>query len=220
MAELIRHTHPFEIGIDEAGRGCLAGPVVAASFMPGPDFVPPKGLNDSKKMSEKAREYCFDYLVDKYVDRMGIGMVHAYVIDKVNILNATMGAMRNAVGSNPSFMRGYASAWAGCEALLLVDGNTFRPMHYPGYYGTEPWYVAHETVVKGDGKYLSIAAASVVAKVTRDRHMRELAKDSRYAVYGWAKNKAYCTPDHIRAVIEHGRSDQHRVTFKVPGYDK
>ncbi len=220
MAELIRHTNPFEIGIDEAGRGCLAGPVVAASFMPGPDFVPPKGLNDSKKMSEKAREYCFDYLVDKYVDRMGIGMTHADVIDKVNILKATMGAMHNAVTGNPGFMAGYHNGWKDFRVLLLVDGNRFERMWYPGLYGMNGQFVSHETVVKGDGKYLSIAAASVIAKVTRDRHMKKLAEDAKYAPYGWAKNKAYCTPDHIAAIIQHGKSDQHRMTFKVPGYDK
>jgi ribonuclease HII len=81
-------------------------------------------------------------------------------------------------------------------------------------------FVTHETVVKGDGKYLSIAAASVIAKVTRDRHMKELAKDPKYSMYNWEKNKSYCTPDHIRAIIEHGKSDRHRMTFKVPGYDK
>lgn len=218
MGNLIIHAHPYAIGVDEAGRGCLAGPVVAASFMPGHDFIPPKGLNDSKKMSPKAREYCYEYLVDNYVDRMGVAMTHADVIDRINILRATIAAMCNSITSNPAFMRGYSTGWNGYDVLLLIDGNTFTQQYnYPGF---PSWIVPYQTVVKGDGKYVNIAAASVIAKVTRDRYIVELSKDPRYAAYGWEKNKSYCTPDHMAAIIKHGKSDLHRMTFKVPGYDK
>ena len=218
MKELIRHTNVFEIGVDEAGRGCLAGPVVAASFMPGPAFVPPKGLNDSKKMTEKAREYCYEYAVEHYGDRIGVGMTHHDVIDRINILRATMGAMNNAVVSNPTFKRQYATRWQVTVAhniLLLIDGNRFERMVAPV---TDEDLVSVETVIKGDSIYQSIAMASVIAKVTRDRHIVELAKLPAYEMYGWDKNKGYGTSEHVAAIIKYGRSDLHRKTFRVPGY--
>ena len=208
---MIRHENVHEIGIDEAGRGCLAGPVIAASFCPGVEFVPPKGLNDSKKMSHKQRQYCYEYVIDNYPEKFGIGNVPADRIDQVNILNATMQAMQLAVEHNPEYMRGYLNGFTGFT--LLVDGNQFKPFNY---FNTET-PVKYETVVKGDSKFESIAMASVMAKVYRDVLMDLYAKLPQYEMYGWDKNKSYCTPDHIAAVLKYGRSDLHRKTFRVPG---
>lgn len=183
----------IEAGTDAAGSGPGAGPVVAAAVILPEGFFHPK-LNDSKKMSEKAREEVYEYLMSSPGIIYGIGQIEAEEIDSINILQAAIKSMHQAIGrltTRPEF--------------LIVDGNQFKP------YST----IQHECIVKGDGKYASIAAASVIAKVTRDRLMIEL--DKKFPGYGWAKNKGYLTAEHIEAIKKLGKNDQHRKTFHVPG---
>ena len=219
MTELIRENIDgmYQIGIDEAGRGALAGPVVAASFMDMNDFRAPKGLNDSKKMSARQRDYCYDYVIAEYPDRFGIGCVDNNRIDQINILKATMQAMQLAVEHNPSFMKGYAHGWDKFGSYLMVDGNYFESFDYPGWHDRK---IPYSTVVKGDSKYENIAMASVMAKVFRDRLMCQMSRHEFYSKYNWDRNKGYGTADHIAMIIQHGKSQMHRQTFKVPGYDK
>ncbi|MCB0506213.1 MAG: ribonuclease HII [Cyclobacteriaceae bacterium] len=179
-----------EAGCDEAGRGCLAGPVVAAAV------ILPKGytndlLNDSKKLSAKKRD-----LLRKQIEQDAITFAVAFVdnkeIDEVNILNASFLAMHRAVDQlNPK------------PELLLIDGNRFKP-----YYG-----IKHECIVKGDGKFLSIAAASVLAKTYRDEYMVEL--DAKNPGYGWARNMGYPTQEHRKGIIQLGTTPYHRMSFQL-----
>ena len=179
--------HPLVCGIDEAGRGPLAGPVYAAAVILPMDCVI-EGLNDSKKVSEKKREQLFDVILEKAV-AYGIGSASAEEIDRINILQATFLAMERAV----SAMKRPAD-WA------LVDGNRMPPLPIPG-----------ETVVKGDAQCASIAAASILAKVSRDRVLREL--DQEYPQYGFAKHKGYGTKAHYEAIKQFGVLPEHRKTF-------
>jgi len=174
-------------GCDEAGRGPLCGPVVAAAvILPRDEVI--EGLNDSKKLTEKRREALFDVIRDRAV-AYAIAEASPAEIDEINILNASMLAMRRAVEAL-SVKADYA----------LIDGNCSR--------GFE---IATETVVKGDAKSASIAAASILAKVTRDRQCAEL--DKLYPEYGIAKHKGYPTKEHMDAVREHGPSPIHRKSF-------
>ena len=178
----------IEAGCDEAGRGCLAGAVYAAAV------ILPRGfkndqLNDSKQLSEKQR-YALRALIEKEAVAWAVGVVCPEEIDKINILNASFLAMHRAVdrlGVRPGH--------------LLIDGNRFNP--YPG--------IPHTTVVKGDAKYLSIAAASILAKTYRDDFMKQI--DEEYPAYQWKKNKGYPTKAHYAAIREHGPSPYHRLTF-------
>lgn len=182
-----------EAGVDEAGRGPGAGPVVAAAVILPEGFSHPK-LNDSKKMSIKARDEVYEVLVSTPGLKYGVGVIEPAEIDSINILNAAIKAMHIALSSlsvQPEF--------------IIVDGNQFRP------YSNIP----HSCVVKGDSKFTSIAAASVIAKVTRDRMMDEL--DKKFPGYNWAKNKGYITKDHIEAIKKLGKNEQHRKTFHIPG---
>lgn len=175
-------------GIDEAGRGPLAGPVVAAAVILAPGTQLP-GVNDSKKLTEKKREELFDYVRENAV-AYGIGTADEREIDEINILQATYLAMTRAV-QNLNVKADYA----------LIDGNRIPPqLDIPAEY-----------VIKGDGKVLSIAAASILAKVTRDRYMREMAK--QYPEYGFEKHKGYGTKAHYQAIAEHGICPLHRRTF-------
>lgn len=178
-------------GVDEAGRGPLAGPVVAAAVIFEPGFCIPF-VNDSKQLSEKKREELFAIIKEKAV-AIGIGRVSHDVIDRINILQASMLAMNKAIDH-----------LSVLPEQLLVDGNFFRHEKIPV-----------ENIVKGDARSHSIAAASIVAKVTRDAMMREY--DTRYPQYGFAKHKGYGTPDHIAAIHRFGYSEIHRRTFRVPG---
>lgn len=174
-------------GVDEAGRGPLAGPVCAAAVILPPDCVI-EGLNDSKKLSEKKREALFDVIKDKAL-AYSIAMASEKEIDEINILQATFLAMKRAVDSlsiKPDY--------------ILVDGNR-DPM-----FGTDT-----ELVVKGDSLSASIAAASVLAKVTRDRFMLEI--DKKYPQYQFSKHKGYGTKLHYEMIAEYGISDVHRRTF-------
>ena len=174
-------------GCDEAGRGPLCGPVVAAAVILSPDVVI-DGLNDSKKLTEKKREALFDVIKEKAV-AYAIAEASPEEIDEINILNASMLAMRRAVEALPVK-----------ADFALIDGNCSRGFTIPT-----------ETIVKGDAISASIAAASILAKVTRDRGCIEL--DRQYPMYGIAKHKGYPTKDHMAAVIEHGPSPIHRKTF-------
>lgn len=180
----------IEAGCDEAGRGPLAGPVFAAAVILPKDFHHPL-LNDSKKMTEKARE-TLRPIIEKEALAWAVEEVSAEEIDTINILNASITGMQRAVRRlemKPDF--------------LLIDGNRFKPME--GY--------GHQCVVKGDGKYASIAAASVLAKTYRDEYMRKLA--SEYPQYGWDRNMGYPTKEHIEAIIQHGYTLHHRKSFHL-----
>lgn len=174
-------------GCDEAGRGPLCGPVVAAAVIL-PLGIEIEGLNDSKKLTEKKREKLFDIIKEKAI-AYAIAEASPEEIDEINILNASMLAMRRAVEALPTK-----------ADFALIDGNCSRGFEVPT-----------ETVVSGDAKSCSIAAASILAKVTRDRGCVDL--DREYPMYGIAKHKGYPTKDHMNAVREHGPSPIHRKTF-------
>lgn len=178
----------LEAGLDEAGRGPLAGPVFAAAVILPEGFSHPR-LNDSKKMTEKAREELRP-IIEKEAIAWAVEKVSAEEIDRLNILWASVTGMQRAVlrlSVKPDF--------------LLVDGNRFKPLE--GY--------RHATVVHGDATYKSIAAASVLAKTYRDDYMRELAK--KYPQYGWERNMGYPTPEHIAAIKSFGLTPEHRRSF-------
>ncbi|MDE5634695.1 MAG: ribonuclease HII [Muribaculaceae bacterium] len=179
-----------EAGCDEAGRGCLAGPVYAAAVILPPDYRNPL-LNDSKKLSEKRRnELRSD--IEKNAVAWAIGVVTAAEIDRINILNASILAMHRALDS--------LSIVPGAVA---VDGNRFKP------WRDIPW----TTVVKGDGKLADIAAASILAKTYRDDEMMRLHKE--YPMYRWDINKGYPTKAHRQAIRDHGPSPWHRMSFRL-----
>lgn len=174
-------------GIDEAGRGPLAGPVVAAAVIL-PEGIELPGVNDSKKLTEKKREALFDFVKENAL-AYGIGQASEQEIDDINILQATFLAMRRAV-----------EALQIPADFALVDGNRIQGLDIPA-----------ETVIGGDGKVLSIAAASILAKVTRDRYMREMAQT--YPEYGFEKHKGYGTKAHYAAIEQYGICPLHRKTF-------
>lgn len=180
----------LEAGCDEAGRGCLAGPVFAAAVI-----LPKKYknylLNDSKQLSEKQRDR-LRIEIEKVALAWAVAPLDNNVIDEINILNASILAMHHAVGKLGT-----------PPALLLIDGNRFKP--YPG--------IPHLCFVKGDGLYMSIAAASVLAKTHRDEYMRQIHDE--YPMYNWAQNKGYPTRDHRDAIIAHGITPYHRKTFRL-----
>lgn len=186
------HKDLIEAGCDEAGRGCLAGAVFAAAVILPADFRN-EMLNDSKKLTEKQR-YELRKVVEAEALAWAVGVVEPAEIDAINILNASFLAMHRAVGQLK--MR---------PQHLLVDGNRFTP--YPG--------IPHTTVVKGDGKYLSIAAASILAKTYRDDYMNRLAAE--YPAYGWKKNKGYPTKKHREAIKTYGTTPYHRMSFNLLG---
>ena len=178
----------IEVGCDEAGRGCLAGSVFAAAVILPPDFHHPL-LNDSKQMTE-ARRNKLRTIIEQEALAWYVAEVSAERIDQINILNASIEGMNIAI-KNLSIKPEY----------IVVDGNKFK---------TDldiPW----RTIVKGDGKYANIAAASVLAKTHRDEYMLRLAEE--YPMYGWAKNKGYPTKEHRLAIREYGLSPYHRLTF-------
>ncbi|KKB52189.1 ribonuclease HII [Parabacteroides sp. HGS0025] len=180
----------IEAGCDEAGRGCLAGSVFAAAVILPPDFKN-DDLNDSKQLSEKKR-YALRPVIEREAIAWAVGIVTPEEIDKINILKASFLAMHRAIDQ-----------LAVKPEHLLIDGNRFTP--YPD--------IAHTTVVKGDGKYLSIAAASILAKTYRDDYMDELAKE--YPDYHWTENKGYPTKAHREAIRAVGITPYHRKTFTL-----
>jgi ribonuclease HII len=174
-------------GVDEAGRGPWAGPVVAAAVILDPNHLP-LGLNDSKKLSEQKREQLFEEIIQ--MARVGVGIVSPAEIDQLNILQATMQAMTKAVQQLPA-----------PPAAVLIDGNRCPRLNCQS-----------RAIVKGDQRSLSIAAASIIAKVTRDRLMVELAAE--YPQYGFEKHKGYGTKAHQQALTDHGVTPHHRRSFK------
>ena len=174
-------------GVDEAGRGPLAGPVYAAAVIL-PEGCEIEGLNDSKKISEKKREKLFDVIIEKAVS-YSIASVDEKTIDEINILQATYLAMRKAV-----------EGLDGPADYALIDGNRMPALSIDG-----------ETIIKGDANSPSIAAASILAKVSRDRYMLEL--DKKMPQYQFAKHKGYGTKLHYEMLTEHGVSDSHRISF-------
>lgn len=186
------HKDLVEAGCDEAGRGCLAGAVYAAAVILPPDYRNDT-LNDSKQLTEKQR-YRLREVIERDALSWAVGIVSPEEIDAINILNASFLAMHRAIG-NLSIRPQH----------LLIDGNRFKP--YAG--------IPHTTVVKGDGKYLSIAAASVLAKTYRDDYMDGL--DKTYPAYGWQKNKGYPTQAHRDAIRLYGVTHYHRKSFNLLG---
>ena len=190
MGLLTHYSDLVEAGCDEAGRGCLAGPVVAAAVILKKDSDFPE-LNDSKQLTEKKRMQLRELVMQEAL-AYGIGIVTAEEIDKINILNASFLAMHRALDEltlQPE--------------LLLIDGNRFNP-----YRG-----IKHVCIVGGDAKYQSIASASILAKTTRDMLMVEYGE--QYPVYNWKKNKGYPTPEHKQAIADYGTTPLHRMTFNM-----
>lgn len=185
------------IGVDEAGRGPLAGPVVAGAAIL-PEGVSLPGVNDSKQLSEKKREKAYEAVVESAL-AWGVGTVDAGRIDQINILKATFEAMAAAVVATLQMAR--ERGVSADTACLLVDGNARLPQ----------WAAGQRPVVGGDRKVLSIAAGSILAKVTRDRMMVEF--DRLYPVYGFARHKGYSAKEHFAALDEHGPCPIHRMTF-------
>lgn len=180
----------IEAGCDEAGRGCLAGPVFAAAVILPPDFIAGE-LTDSKKLSHKQRDV-LRLIIEKEAIAWAVAEVDHLEIDKINILNASFLAMHRAI-EKLSLKPQY----------LSIDGNRFKA--YPE--------IPHSCIVKGDGKYLNIAAASILAKTHRDEYMEKIAEE--YPIYQWKQNKGYPTVDHRNAALSYGLSPYHRKTFTI-----
>ncbi len=180
----------YEAGADEAGRGCLAGPVTCASLILPLDFIN-EVLTDSKKLKEKTRFKLRDLIVEQALTFKVIN-IYPEEIDRINILNASIKGMQECAINltiKPDF--------------LIVDGNKFKPIEG----------IPHATIVKGDSKYMSIAAASILAKTARDEYMDKIHEE--YPMYNWKKNKGYPTKDHRVAIAKYGPSPYHRMSFKL-----
>lgn len=188
---LLKHTEGIiEAGCDEAGRGCLAGPVFAAAVILPDSFHCPE-LNDSKQISEKKRYELREYIQANALS-YGVAMVDNKEIDEINILNASFLAMHRAIEKlNPT------------PQALLIDGNRFKPYKE----------IPHHCIIKGDGKYLAIAAASILAKTYRDDFMLHIHQ--QYPQYKWDKNKGYPSPAHRNAIKEFGTTEYHRLSYKL-----
>lgn len=186
------HKDKIEAGCDEAGRGCLAGSVYAAAVILPKDYHNDL-LNDSKQLTAHQR-YMLRETIEHDAVAWAVGVVTAQEIDKMNILRASITAMHRAIDQ-----------LSVRPEALIIDGNRFYPYHDLPY----------TTIVKGDGKYLSIAAASILAKTYRDDYMRELHNE--YPYYGWDHNAGYPTKEHRQGIAEHGLSPYHRLTFNQLG---
>lgn len=178
-------------GCDEAGRGCLAGPVVAAAVVL-PDNIEIEGINDSKKLTPLQRLKLRDVIINTALD-YAIALVDNDVIDEINILNASILAMHKSIEQLKTK-----------PGILLIDGNRFKQ------YKDIP----HECVIKGDSKYAQIAAASILAKTYRDELMTKLS--AQYPHYEWNNNKGYPTQKHVKAILSNGLTPLHRKTFSIP----
>ena len=180
----------LEAGTDEAGRGCLSGPVVAAAVILPKNFSHPF-LNDSKQLSEKRRDELRPFIEENAI-AFAVSFVWQEEVDKINVLQASITGMHRSIAKlkiQPEF--------------IIVDGNKFK--NYKD--------IPHETIVKGDAKYLSIAAASVLAKTYRDEYMAKIHQE--YPMYNWQKNKGYPTKEHRNAIREFGATKYHRKSFKL-----
>jgi ribonuclease HII len=194
MLQQFLHPDKIEAGCDEAGRGCLSGPVFAAAVILPKDFSN-ELLNDSKKLTE-AQRYSLREVIEREAVAWAVGVVTATEIDEINILRASILAMQRAV-----------EKLKVVPQHLLIDGNRFTP------YKNIPY----TTVVKGDAKFMSIAAASILAKTYRDDYMLGISKE--FPQYDWQKNKGYPTPKHRAAIREFGATPHHRMTFNLLGED-
>ena len=190
MLKLNHSGFTLEAGTDEAGRGCLSGPVVAAAVIL-PENFHHEVLNDSKQLSEKKRKELRPY-IEEHAIAFAVSFIDQEEVDKLNVLQASITGMHRSI--------------AGLKTIpefIIVDGNKFKP------YSNIP----HETIVKGDAKYLSIAAASVLAKTYRDEYMEKIHQE--FPQYNWKKNKGYPTKEHRNAIREFGATKYHRKTFKL-----
>mgnify|MGYP001273826010 FL=1 len=183
-------TSESEAGCDEAGRGCLAGPVVAAAVIL-PKGYNNKQLNDSKKISEKIRNQ-LRIDIEKKATAIGIGIVDEKKIDQINILQASLLAMHIAIKNLNTV-----------PSHLIIDGNNFNS--YPE--------ISHDCIVKGDNKFMNIAAASIIAKTKRDELMKKLSEE--HPEFFWHQNKGYPTKKHREAIFKYGKSEYHRKSFRV-----
>lgn len=180
----------IETGCDEAGRGCLAGPVYAAAVILPKDFYHPK-LNDSKKLNERDRDE-LRLLIEKEAIDFAVASVSADEIDKINILQASIKSMHLALAKLKSNFE-----------FIIIDGNRFKPYKS----------ISHQTIIKGDGKYFSIAAASILAKTYRDDWMKKAHE--QFPQYDWINNKGYGTLSHREALSKYGQTVHHRKSFKL-----
>ena len=187
---LLKHSvYQYETGTDEAGRGCLAGPVTAAAVLLPEDFEL-NLLNDSKQLSEKVRE-ALRPIIEQKALCYHVTHIEPAIIDEINILNASIKAMQECIVKlNP------------VPQYIIVDGNRFKAINN----------IPHSCIIKGDGKYLSIAAASVLAKTYRDEYMNRLHEE--YPMYNWKNNKGYPTKEHRDAIRKYGLTKYHRLSFR------
>ncbi|HBI80931.1 MAG TPA: ribonuclease HII [Bacteroidales bacterium] len=185
------NSNVIEAGCDEAGRGCLAGPVFAASVILPSDFNDPL-INDSKQLSHKQRMQ-LRRVIEQYAIDWAVASVSNREIDQINILNASIQAMQKAVGKLSKIRPQH----------LLIDGNRFKP--FPG--------IPHTCIVKGDSLFLSIAAASILAKTYRDEFMEKISKE--FPLYGWETNKGYPTRKHRESIAKYGTTPYHRKSFRL-----
>ena len=203
MLESCYYQGKVEAGCDEAGRGCLAGSVYAAAVIL-PEGYQNELLNDSKQLTEKKR-YQLREMIERDAIAWAVGIVTPEEIDKINILNASILAMHRAL----DLLKVRPEA-------IIVDGNRFKPYYERGERGeVRGERIPHTTIVKGDGKYLSIAAASILAKTYRDDYMNQLAEECPQ--YDWKSNKGYPTKKHRDAIRQYGITPYHRKTFNMLG---
>lgn len=180
----------LESGTDEAGRGCLAGPVTAAAVILPEDFSLPL-LNDSKQLSEKVREKLRPIIEEQAIS-FSYTHLEPIIIDKINILNASIQAMQESITKlNPT------------PEYIIVDGNRFKPLNN----------IPYTCIIKGDSKYMSIAAASILAKTYRDDYMSRIHEE--FPMYNWKKNKGYPTKEHREAIAKYGITKYHRLSFRL-----
>lgn len=184
------HNDLVEAGVDEAGRGCYAGPVFAAAVILPKDFYHPL-LNDSKQLNEKQRDLLRP-IIEKESIAFSVASVNNEMIDKLNILQASFMAMHDAINTLNKLPQ-----------FLLIDGNRFKPYKK----------IPHQCIIKGDGKYASIAAASILAKTYRDEFMQQIHHE--FPLYGWNNNKGYGTAAHRQSIEEHGLCSYHRKSFNI-----
>jgi len=180
----------LECGTDEAGRGCLAGPVTAAAILLPEDFELDL-LNDSKQLSEKVREKLKPIIEEKAIS-FSVTHLEPKIIDEINILNASIKAMQESIVKlNPT------------PLYIIVDGNRFKPINN----------IPYSTIVKGDSKFMSIAAASILAKTYRDEYMNKIHEE--FPMYNWKQNKGYPTKEHREAIRKYGTTKYHRMSFRL-----
>jgi ribonuclease HII len=187
----LRYTeYKFECGTDEAGRGCLAGPVTAAAILLPDDFEMDL-LNDSKKLSKKTREKLKPIIEEKAM-AFSVTHIEPKIIDEINILNASINAMHKCIVK-----------LIPTPLYIIVDGNRFKPINN----------IPYSSIIKGDSKYMSIAAASVLAKTYRDQYMDKIHEE--FPMYNWKQNKGYPTKEHREAIRKYGITKYHRISFRL-----